>query len=36
MELKKYLLLTLRDFWDLLKKREVLSGDVSELVKNEN
>jgi len=36
MFLKKYLLLTLKDFWDLLKKREVLSSDVSKLIKNEN
>jgi hypothetical protein len=36
MELKKSLLLTLKDFWDLLKKREVLSGDVSELIDHEN
>jgi len=36
MFLKKYLLIALKDYWDLIKKREVLSCDVSELFNNEN
>lgn len=36
MFLKKYLLTALKDYWDLIKKREVLSCDLNELTKNEN
>ena len=32
MFLKKYLLVALKDYWDLIKKREVLEGDWSGLV----
>ena len=32
MSLKKYLLVAFKEYWDLVKKREVLSGDVSELM----
>jgi len=32
MFLKKYLLVALKDYWDLIKKREVLEGDFSGLV----
>ena len=35
MFLKKYLLSSLKDYWDLIKKREVLSHDFTELTKNE-
>ncbi len=35
MFLKKYLLTSLKDYWDLVKKREVLSYDSTELLKNE-
>jgi len=34
MELKKYLLFTLKDFWDFAKKRTVLSSNVAEINKN--
>ena len=33
--LKKYLLSSLKDYWDLIKKRDMLSSDFTELVKNE-
>ena len=33
MFLKKYLLAAFKEYWDLIKKREVLSGDISELIK---
>jgi len=36
MVLKQYLLVAFKDYWDLVKKREVLSGNVSELLNNEN
>ncbi len=36
MFLKKYLLVAFKEYWDLIKKREVLSCDVSELLNNEN
>lgn len=36
MFLKKYLLTSLKDYWDLTQKRNVLSYDLSELTKNEN
>ena len=32
MFLKQYLLSAFKEYWDLVKKREVLSGDVSELL----
>ena len=35
MFLKKYLLAAFKEYWDLIKKREVLSCDVSELLNNE-
>ena len=35
MFLKKYLLVAFKEYWDLIKKREVLSCDVSELLNNE-
>jgi len=35
MFLKKYLLSSLKDYWDLIKKRDVLSHDFTELTKNE-
>jgi len=31
MFLKKYLLISLKDYWDMVKKREVLEGDFSSL-----
>lgn len=36
MFLKKYLLSSLKDYWDLIKKREVLGQDINMLTKNEN
>jgi hypothetical protein len=36
MYLKKNLLVALKDFWDLLKKKEILSSDLTELSQNEN
>ena len=36
MFLKKYLLVAFKEYWDLIKKREVLSCDASELLNNEN
>ncbi len=36
MFLKKYLLTSLKDYWDLTNKRNILSYDLSELTKNEN
>ena len=36
MFLKKYLLTSLKDYWDLIKKRDMLSCNLSELIKNEN
>ena len=35
MFLKKYLLRSLKDYWDLVKRREVLGGDSNQIVKNE-
>jgi hypothetical protein len=35
MFLKKYLLTSLKDYWDLVKKRSLLSYDPTELTKNE-
>jgi len=36
MFLKKYLLSAFKEYWDLIKKRDVLFCDVNELMKNEN
>ena len=36
MFLKKYLLIAFKEYWDLTKRREVLSGGLSELIQNEN
>ena len=36
MFLKKYLLASLKDYWDMTQKRKLLSHDLSELTKNEN
>ncbi len=36
MFMKKYLLTSLKDYWDLAKKRNLLSYDVSHLLQNEN
>ncbi len=33
MFLKKYLLVAFKEYWDLIKKRELLSSDISELIK---
>ncbi|MBT4483586.1 MAG: hypothetical protein HOC71_07905 [Candidatus Latescibacteria bacterium] len=35
MFLKKYLLVAFKEYWDVVKKREMLEGDVSELINNE-
>jgi len=36
MFLKKYLLSAFREYWDLFKRREILSGGLSEIIQNEN
>ena len=36
MFLKKYLLIAFKEYWDLTKRREVLSGGLSEIIQNEN
>lgn len=36
MFLKKYLLTSLKDYWDLVKKRDTLSSNLSEMIKYEN
>ena len=36
MFLKKYLLASLKDYWDMTQKRKLLSHDLSELTKNKN
>jgi hypothetical protein len=35
MFMKKYLLTSLKDYWDLAKKRNLLSHDASHLLQNE-
>ena len=36
MFLKKYLLNAFKEYWDLFKRREILSSGLSEIIQNEN
>jgi len=36
MFLKKYLLIAFKEYWDLIKKRELLEGNLTELSGNKN
>ena len=36
MFLKKYLLSAFKEYWDLIKKRDVLFCDINELIQDEN